>query len=253
MGITHVLRGEDHVTNTGIQLQMFVALGAPPPAFGHAPLLTGGEGKLSKRLGSVGVEDFRAAGIEPLAVKALLARLGTSLPVEPVTSDAPLIAGFDLAHLGRATPRFDEGELRLLNSRILHELPHAAVAGRTPLSEAEWDAVKANLETVAEADAWLPVFRGEIPAPAIDAADRSLLAAAAARLAALVPQASAPGPDTWAALTEALKAETGRRGKALFLPLRLALTGRAHGPDMALLLPLIGRDRALARLERVAP
>jgi glutamyl-tRNA synthetase len=113
--------------------------------------------------------------------------------------------------------------------------------------------VKANLETVAEADAWLPVFRGEIPAPAIDAADRSLLAAAAARLAALVPQASAPGPDTWAALTEALKAETGRRGKALFLPLRLALTGRAHGPDMALLLPLIGRDRALARLERVAP
>jgi glutamyl-tRNA synthetase len=256
MGMTHVVRGEDHVTNTGIQLQMFAALaalgirgptatgaGATAPRFGHAALLTGADGALSKRLGSIGVSEFRERGIEPIAVKALLARLGTSQPVEPVTSDAPLIAQFDISNLGRATARFDEAELERLNASILRHTDHAAVAGRTRLSEAEWLAVRGNLNSVAEADEWKQVIDGPIAPPAFDDDDRAYLAAAASTLAALDF-----GPQSWGEMTGALKASTGRKGKALFMPLRLALTGRDHGPDMADLLPLIGREEALKRL-----
>lgn len=242
MGVTHVIRGEDHVTNTGIQLQMFAALGAAPPAFGHAALLTGADGALSKRLGSIGLDAFRARGIEPIAVKALLARLGTSLPVEPFVSDAPLIESFDLANLGRATARFDEGELASLNAKILHQLPYAAVADRVTLSEAEWLAVRGNATTMAEAEAWKPVFGGDVCQNA-DPDDQAVLAEAAQILETLEM-----GPDTWAALTSTLGSRTGRKGRPLFMPLRLALTGRDHGPDMATVLPLIGRERALARL-----
>jgi glutamyl-tRNA synthetase len=233
---------------------MFAALGHPAPAFGHAPLLTGTEGKLSKRLGSIGVADFRDAGIEPLAVKALLARLGTSLPVEPVTSDAPLIESFDLAHLGRAHPRFDEAELAALNARILHALPYADVRDRVSLTEAEWLVVRGNIRTLAEAEEWKQVILGpeapdpqlpdpQLPDPQLE--DASFLGEAASLLETLEM-----GPETWGALTAGLAERTGRKGKSLFLPLRLALTGRASGPDMAALLPLIGRERALARLRR---
>lgn len=245
MGVTHVVRGEDHVTNTGVQLQMFAALGASAPAFGHAPLLTGTEGKLSKRLGSLGVDAFREAGIEPLAVKALMARLGTSLPVEPVASDAPLIAGFDLGHLSRATPRFDEAELKRLNAAMIHQLDHAAVADRVPLSEAEWLAVRGNCETLADAARWRGVIDGPVAAPGPSADDRAFLAEARETLATLPFDSG-----IWPALTATLRERTGRRGKPLFMPLRLALTGLDHGPDMAALLPLIGREQALARLPR---
>lgn len=242
MGVTHVLRGEDHVTNTGVQLQMFAALGAKPPAFGHAPLLTGVEGKLSKRLGSIGVADFRDAGIEPIAVKALLARLGTSHAVEPVLSDAPLLESFDLAHLGRAHPRFDEAELASLNAKILHMLPFEAVRDRVRLSEAQWLAVRGNLRTLAEAEEWQAIF-AEDDLPRAHAPDAGYLSQAADILEGL-PM----GAETWGQLTADLRARTGRKGKELFMPLRLALTGRDSGPDMAELLPLIGKERALARL-----
>ncbi len=244
MGITDVVRGEDHVTNTGIQLQMFAAMGAPAPRFGHAALLTGAEGALSKRLGSIGVADFRERGVEPIAVKALLARLGTSLPVEPVTSDAPLLESFDLAHLGRATARFDDKELAQLNSRILHQLDYAAVAGRTPLTEAEWLAVRGNIDSVAASAQWKAVIDGPIGAAELAAEDRAFVHQAADVLEGLAFDA-----DSWGALTAALKTATGRKGKALFMPLRLALTGLDHGPDMAALLPLIGREQALQRLK----
>jgi glutamyl-tRNA synthetase len=243
MRMTDVVRGEDHVTNTGIQLQMFAAMGVPAPRFGHAALLTGADGALSKRLGSIGVSEFRDRGIEPIAVKALLARLGTSQSVEPVTSDAPLIESFDIANLGRATARFDEAELERLNSQILHHMDHAAVAGRTSLTEAEWNAVRGNITSVADAEQWKAVIHGPISAPAQPEDDRTFLRQAAETLSRL-PFDS----EIWGALTEALKASTGRKGKALFAPLRLALTGAATGPDMAALLPLIGRDEALERL-----
>jgi len=243
MGITHVVRGEDHVTNTGVQLQMFAAMGAAFPRFGHAALLTGTDGALSKRIGSVGVGEFRDRGIEPIALKALLARLGTSQPVEAVTSSAPLIAGFDIASLGRATARFDEAELVALNSRILHQTEHAAVADRTSLAEAQWNAVRGNIETVAQANSWKAVFTGPVAPPAFGSEDKSFLATAA-RLLEAMPF----GEQTWSQLTSALKEQTGRKGKPLFMPLRQALTGREHGPDMANMLPLIGREQALQRL-----
>jgi len=250
MGITHVVRGEDHVSNTATQIQMFAALGASPPRFAHEALLVGSEGKLSKRLGSLGCDAFRETGIEPVAIAALLARIGTSQPVEPVTDLAPLIAGFDFGHFGRAPARFDEEELAGLNEKIVHMLPFDAVAARLPagMDAAMWDAVRPNLHRVGEAADWWPVIAGDIPAPALDAEDRAYLAAAQDAASAL----DWTGDAVWQALTGALKERTGRKGKALFLPLRLALTAREHGPDMAALLPLIGRDRTLMRLKAAA-
>ncbi|MDZ7283733.1 glutamate--tRNA ligase [Sphingomonas sanguinis] len=245
MGVTQVVRGEDHVSNTALQIQMFQALGAELPRFAHAALLTGNEGKLSKRLGSLGVDHFREIGIEPQAVRALLARIGTSDPVEPVADMAPLIAGFDFTRFGRAPARFDETELAQLNARILHQTPYEAVADRLPtgMGVAEWEAVRPNLNTVAEAADWWQVIEGPVDAPEPAEDDRAYLAQAAE----VVAQIDWAG-DPWHALTAALKDATGRKGKTLFLPLRLALTGRAQGPDMAALLPLIGRERTIARL-----
>ncbi|WP_137786922.1 glutamate--tRNA ligase [Sphingomonas sp. 3P27F8] len=244
MGITHVVRGEDHVSNTALQIQMFDALGAPPPSFAHEALLTGSEGKLSKRLGSVGVDQFRAAGIEPQAIRALLARLGTSDPVEPIQDIATLIAGFDFSHFGRAPARFDESELAQLNARIIHELPFATVADRLPdgMTEAAWQAVRPNLTAVAEAAEWWQVIEG--PIPTIEKGEDTAYLAEAAAVAAMIDWDA----DPWHSLTNRLKETTGRKGRQLFLPLRRALTGRDHGPDMAALLPLIGRDRTLYRL-----
>lgn len=247
MGISHVVRGEDHVSNTASQIQMFTALGAEPPAFAHEALLVGSEGKLSKRLGALGVAALREAGIEPQALIALLARLGTSDPVEPLPDPAPLIAGFDFGRFGRAPARFDEAELAQLNARIVHQLDYAAVRDRLPeaMDRAVWEAIRGNLERVDQAADWWQVIEGPLDAAAPAAEDRDFLAEAA-RIAGEIDWSG----DPWHALTDALKSATGRRGKALFLPLRLALTGRPHGPDMAALLPLIGRERTLARLTK---
>ena len=248
LDITHVVRGEDHVTNTATQLQMFAALGSVPPAFAHEALLTGAEGKLSKRLGSLGVEAFKAGGIEPLAILALLARLGTSDPVEPVADVAPLIVGIDFSRFGRAPARFDEAELAQLNARVLHQTGFDAVADRLPagMTEAGWDAIRPNLTRVDEAADWWSVVEGPVAAQ-IAEDDRAFLAEAA-KIAGQIDWSS----DPWHALTGALKDATGRKGKPLFRPLRLAFTGREHGPDMAALLPLIGRERALKRLGAAA-
>lgn len=245
MGVTHVVRGEDHVSNTATQLQMFDALGSAPPRFAHEALLVGNEGKLSKRLGSLGVDHFRAAGIEPQALVALLARIGTSDPVEPFADPAPLIASFDFARFGRAPARFDEAELAQLNARIVHQLGFDMVADRLSdgMTSDAWEAIRPNLSTVAEAADWWRVVEGPIDSPDLSDEDRTYLAQAA-DVAAQIDWSA----DPWHALTGALKEATGRKGKPLFLPLRLALTGREHGPDMAALLPLIGKDRALSRL-----
>jgi glutamyl-tRNA synthetase len=245
MGITHVVRGEDHVSNTASQIQMFAALGAVPPEFAHEALLVGTEGKLSKRLGSLGMASLREAGIEPIALVALLARLGTSDPVEPVTHVAPLIESIDFARFGRAPARFDEAELALLNQKILHHTDHAAVADRLPaaITEARWNAIRPNLTTVAEAAKWVVVFDGPFAPTSAEAADRLVLDAAAQAAPAIDW-----GVDPWHALTSAVKEATGAKGRALFLPLRRALTARDHGPDMAELLPLIAKDQAVARL-----
>ena len=245
MGITQVLRGEDHVSNTAAQLQMFTALGAELPSFAHEALLVGAEGKLSKRLGSLGMADLRESGIEPEALVALLARLGTSQPVEPVADRGALVASFDLATFGRAPARFDEAELHRINAGIVHQLPFVRVAHLLPqgMGEAAWEAIRPNLGHIGEAAQWWQVVTGPIAAPALEAEDAAFVREAGAVLASLDWS-----DEVWKALTGALKDKTGRKGKALFLPLRLALTAREHGPDMAALLPLIGREAALARL-----
>ena len=246
MGVTDVLRGEDHVSNTAVQIQMFRALGSAPPRFAHEALLVGSEGKLSKRLGSLGCDAFREQGLEPEALIAMLARLGTSQPVEPVLDRSHLVESFDLAHFGRAPARFDEAELARLNAAIVHQLPFDRVAPFLPqgMGPQAWDAIRPNLARVAEAGEWWQVVTGPIEPPVLDAEAKAYLARAA--------QLLAWGDDPWGTLTGALKAETGRKGKALFHPLRQALTGRESGPDMHALLPLIGESEARARLERAA-
>ena len=248
MGVTHVVRGEDHVTNTGLQLQIFEALGAPPPAFAHEALLVGAEGKLSKRLGSLGRAAMEEAGIEPEALVAKLARIGTSLPVEPLADPAPLIAGFDFATFGRAPARFDLDELAALNARVVHQLGFDRVRGRLPegMGEADWIAIRPNLRTIADAADWWAILHGHVEASASEE-DRDFLAEAAAT-ALTLDWADSP----WQRLTAALKASSGRTGRSLFHPLRRALTGRDSGPEMAALLPLIGKDEAVARLKAAA-
>lgn len=246
MGITDVLRGEDHVSNTATQVQMFSALGAAPPRFAHEALLVGSEGKLSKRLGSLGMAELREAGIEPQAVIALLGRLGTSDPVDPALDADALAASFNLAHFGRAPARFDEAELARVNAAVIHRLPFDAVAEHLPngMDEAAWATIRPNLSRLSEAADWWQVVTGPVAASAQSDEDRAYLAAAAAVLEQV-------GAD-WAALTAALKEQTGRKGKPLFLPLRQALTGQDHGPEMAALLPLIGKDAAIERLRAAA-
>ncbi|WP_313434944.1 glutamate--tRNA ligase [Novosphingobium sp.] len=249
MGVTQILRGEDHVSNTAAQVQMFTALGAEVPAFAHEALLVGTEGKLSKRLGSLGVAHFREIGIEPQAVVALLGRLGTSDPVDPSLDAEALAAAFDLSHFGRAPARFDEAELERVNAAVVHALPFEAVASRLPeeMDAGAWETIRPNLAHVHEAHDWWRVVIGPVEAPAQVEEDRAYLAQAVEVLAGIEWSAG-----VWKALTGALKDATGRKGKGLFLPLRLALTGMEHGPDMGALLPLIGRDEALARLKVAA-
>ena len=244
LAITHVLRGEDHVTNSATQLQMFAALGAAPPRLAHEALLVAAEGKLSKRLGSSGVDALREAGIEPMALNSLLARLGTSQPVEARATLAELAAGFDLTTFGRAPAHFDLAEVEQLNMKLLHHLDFADIADRLPvgMTEPDWLLLRGNVDHLAELVDWLPVLDGELPAADTAAEDRDFLAQAATIAAGLDWSG-----DPWPALAEALKA-TGRKGKALFLPLRRALTGRDSGPEMAPLLKRIGRDRTFARL-----
>ncbi|MFT4055541.1 MAG: glutamate--tRNA ligase [Novosphingobium sp.] len=245
MGVTSILRGEDHVSNTAAQVQMFTALGAPVPAFAHEALLVGTEGKLSKRLGSLGAAHFREAGIEPQALVALLGRLGTSDPVDSALGLDELAQAFDLSHFGRAPARFDEAELERVNAAIVHALSFDAVAARLPegMDAAAWEAIRPNLAKVAEAADWWAVVTGPVAAAEFSDEDRAYCALAADTLAGLEWE-----EGIWKTLTGALKDATGRKGKALFLPLRQSLTGMEHGPDMGALLPLIGRDAALERL-----
>ena len=244
--ITHVIRGEDHVTNTGTQIQLFAALGATPPGFGHFPLLTDAQGAgLSKRAGSLSLLELLEQGIEPLAIAALLARLGTSDAIEPVGSLAPLIETIDFGHVGRAAARFSLDELRPLSARTVHGLPYGAVRERltaldADLGEAFWLAVRGNLAALADAATWAAIVRGPVASVIEDA---PLLAAAAETL----PSEPWDG-GTWKAWTAAVGAATGKKGRALFHPLRLALTGREQGPEMAGMLPLIGRAMVLNRL-----
>lgn len=249
LGITDIIRGEDHVTNTAVQVQIFEAIAAAVPRFAHLPLMTDAAGQgLSKRLGSLAIGSLRDDdGVEPLALACLLAKLGTSDAVEPRISLDDLVAEFDMSKVGRGSVRFDVEELARLNAKTLHILPFDAVRGRLEAAgmvgvdeERFWFTVRPNLTRLEDAREWWAITHAPVE-PVVE--DAEFLS----RAAALLP-ADPWDENTWGAWTNAVKAATGAKGKALFHPLRLALTAREKGPELKNLLPLIGRERALARL-----
>lgn len=244
--ISHVIRGDDHVTNTGVQIQLFEALEQEPPAFAHHSLLVGAEGQaLSKRLGALSIESLRGAGLEAMAVASYTALIGTSDPIEPHASLDELAELFALDKISMAPARFDVDELKALNARLLHKLPYEAVADRLKAlglkGGAEfWTAVRGNLSVLNDAEQWWGIIAGTV-SPVSE--DKELTAQAAV----LLPPE--PWDDTtWDVWIAALKAATGRKGRALFHPLRLALTGLEDGPELKVLLPLLGRAKAEGRL-----
>jgi len=246
-GITHILRGEDHVTNSAAQIQLFEALGGVAPTMGHLALLAGADGEgLSKRLGSLSIGELRQQGIEPAAIASLLARIGTADPVEPCADLDAVVAGFDISRFGRATAKFDPAELARLNAMIIKDLPFDAVQGRLAAAGVSgdalfWETVRGNCVVIEDAKLWWDICVTDIE-PVITAA-------------AVTDAAAASLPDgpldagIWKDWTAAIAAQTGAKGKNLFMPLRLALTGRDAGPEIAPLLAVMGRDRVLARLQ----
>ncbi len=246
-GITHIVRGEDHVTNTGVQIAIFEAMSATPPEFGHHSLLVGADGQaLSKRLGALSVQSFRDEGLEPMAVLCHAALVGTSDAIEPFKTRNELAAKLDFGKISTAPGRFDVADLKVLNGKLLHMLDYADVSERLRALGIEgredfWNAVRGNLDVFADAKVWWDVVAGDIE-PVIE---DSKMTVAAADILPAEPWSE----NTWSEWTAAVKAKTGAKGKALFHPLRLALTGREAGPELKALLPLMGRDRVLARLE----
>jgi glutamyl-tRNA synthetase len=246
--ITHVVRGEDHVSNTAMHIQMFEAMGAKAPVFAHLPMISDIEGgKLSKRMGSLSVKDLREnEGLEPMAIVSLLARLGSSDPIEPFVKMQDLLDSFDISKFSKGAPKFDMEELLRLNAKLVHQLSYddakvrLAHIGLEEIDEAFWLAVRPNLTKLKDITEWWQVANGPVD-PVIADSD---FAAAAASLLPPEPWSE----TTWKEWTDAVKARTGRKGKDLFMPLRQALTGMEHGPELGVLLPLIGAEKARSRL-----
>ncbi|MFA5900008.1 MAG: glutamate--tRNA ligase [Hyphomicrobium sp.] len=247
LGISHVIRGEDHVTNTGVQLQLFEALDKEPPAFGHHSLLIGADGHaLSKRLGALSIESMREAGLEPMAIASYTALIGTSDSIEAMDSLDELARHFAFGKISTGPARFDPEELRSLNARLLHATPYSEVVERLQALGVEggagfWNAVRGNLVVLADAVTWWAIVDGEID-PVVEDGEFG-------RQAAQLLPAEDWDDTSWDVWIAALKAASNRKGKALFHPLRLALTGREDGPELKALLPLIGRAKAEARLQ----
>jgi glutamyl-tRNA synthetase len=246
-GISHIIRGEDHVTNSAAQIQLFEALGAKPPTMGHVALLAGADGEgLSKRLGSLSISELRDQGVEAMAIASLLARIGTSDPVSPTSDMAIVIDGFDISRFGRATAKFDPAELAQVNARVVQELSFEAVAGRLEAmgiggGETFWLAVRDNIGTVGEAGEWWHICTTPIT-PVIDDAEVTQAAAEC------LPEGALEA-EIWADWTRAIAMASGKKGRGLFMPLRLALTGKEKGPELAPLLAFMGRERVIARLQ----
>ncbi|MDT8854278.1 glutamate--tRNA ligase [Paracoccaceae bacterium Fryx2] len=246
MGVTSIVRGADHVTNTATQIQIMQAMGGKPPAFAHHSLLTGPQGEaLSKRLGTLSLRDLRAQGVEPLALLSLMARLGSSHPVELAASHDDLIAGFELGSFGAAPTKFDSDDLFPLTRAHVQGLPFAAVADRIAglgvpahLAEGFWKVAKENITVQADLGGWWELFSTGAE-PMIDPEDAAFVAEALA----LLPEPPFTAA-TWGEWTARVKEATGRKGKGLFMPLRKALTGQAHGPEMADVMPLLQVVRA---------
>ena len=248
--ITHVVRGEDHLSNTAFHIQMFEAIDGKVPEFAHLSLISDAEGgKLSKRLGSMSIGDLRdQTGLEPQSIISLMGRMGTSDPIEAFANPMDLAATFDFDKFSRGTPKFDPEDLIRLNAKIIHQMEYAQVKDRlkalvgADVDENFWMSVRPNLEILADFKDWWTVAKGPVHS-VIAAEDKDFIVKAAT----LLPDGEF-SRDTWNAWLTAIKANTDRKGKTLFMPLRKALTGMEHGPELDGLLPLIGRARALERL-----
>lgn len=251
--ITHVVRGEDHVSNTASHIQMFEAIGGGDkvPHFAHLPLISDSEGgKLSKRLGSLSLQDLRdVEGYEPQTVISLMGRLGTSDPIEPFYDPKEVAKTFDFSKFSRGTPKFDSEELTRLNAKIIHVTPFNDVKDRlkamvgADVDESFWEAVRPNIERLKDFKDWWTVAKGPV-SPVIAPEDKEFIT----KVAGLLPEGTI-SKDTWNAWLGSIKANTDRKGKLLFMPIRKALTGMEHGPELDVLLPLIGRERVLERLQ----
>ena len=248
-GITHILRGEDHATNSAAQIQLFEALGAKAPTMGHVALIAGADGEgLSKRLGSLSIGGLRMKGIEPMAIASLLSRIGTADPVEAQADMTSIVEGFNVSRFGRATAKFDLAELKKINGQIIQDMPFDAVKHQLEASGVVggalfWETVRGNITTVGEAKIWWDICTCEI-LPIIESEEVTKAAAV------LLPEGPVDA-SIWKMWTTAIATETGTKGRGLFMPLRLALTGRDYGPELASLLAIMGRDRILARLNGV--
>jgi glutamyl-tRNA synthetase len=244
LGVTHIIRGDDHRTNTAVQLELLRALGGAVPTFAHLPLLTGpGGAPLSKRSGDWSLADYRARGIEPHAVRLVLAALGTDRAAVPEATLEDLVRGFDLGRFGRGSAVFDEEQLARTSAAVFQSLPLEAVRrrpGLAGLAAEEWALLRQNATSAADLAAWRRLIEAPV-APVIE--EPAFLAEAARLLPATLPDAAAA--TAW---LDAVKRATGRKGRALFHPLRLALTARDDGPKLADLLPILGRERVYRRL-----
>ncbi len=248
MSVTDILRGEDHVANTAVQIELFEAFDAKPPRFAHHNLITTSTGEeMSKRTGSLSIRSFREEGVDPMAVTLVAVLTGTSEPVHPVAGLDELAALLDLSKFSRALTKFDPAEIRELSKRLLHAKPFAEIAPKLtaqgisgPKAEAFWAAIHGNIDRIEDAGEWWSLL---IDAQHFPSEEPEFLAEAPA----LLPQEPFDA-TTWSAWIGALQATTGRKGKALFMPLRLALTGREHGPELKAVLPLLGRSAVLSRL-----
>ena len=247
MGISHVIRGDDHVTNSGAQIALFRALGANPPKFAHHNLLTTASGEgLSKRLGSLSLQGLRKDGYEPMAIASLATLIGTSNAVDALSCMESLLKRFDPTAITKSPAKFNVGELDNLNAKLIHHMAYETVCDRLKILNIDggklfWDAIRKNIDRVCEAKIWFDVI--ESATPHIEPENRDFLC----QTRACLP----PEPwdhNSWKLWIDALKAETGRKGRRLFMPLRQALTGHDHGPELDILLVLIGREKTLARL-----
>ncbi|WP_347139473.1 glutamate--tRNA ligase [Paracoccus sp. SSK6] len=241
MAVTHIVRGADHVTNTATQIQIIRALGGTPPAFAHHSLLSGAKGEeLSKRIGALSIRDLREAGVAPEALLSMMARLGSSQPVELKMTLDELADGFDLSQFGASPTKFDAEDLWPLTRERNQALPFDAVRDRIAalgvpgdLAERFWTVASQNITRLDDLAEWWTIF-AQGAEPQIDAEDADFIAQA---MPLLPPP---PYTDaTWGEWTAAVKEATGRKGKGLFMPLRKAVTGQAHGPDMAQVMPLL--------------
>lgn len=240
MGVTHIIRGEDHISNTAIQLQMFEVLGAKLPHFAHLSLVKTQEAKISKREGGNDIRSLRNQGFEPMALLSLLGKLGSSQSIEPRSKLADLVADFDISTYSKAPATYNPDDLVRLNQKLVSQMTFEDVKGRAKIDQTFWEAIKHNISNISEVDSWVEILNhSHTPKPE----DVELLTKAAECL-----PAEECTVDTYGKWMDALKQKTDRKGKELFMPLRLALTGKENGPELKAILPILGREKVLERL-----